>query len=231
MVPGAGGADIASGVLGAAGGIFGSIFGDDDEPTGYNKEYGEEARRQKFGSLVGQRVAMGDPSAIAFFKSRPDKMRQFVEDFGGDFLRQGPVSQTGTYSNRINTSPVSSVQPNTFAVGSSGGLINTPFSPGGSMWNAVNYGNATDQDLERAFDKTIARLSHPIAGSSYGGYSFGGGRGMVPTSNMQHAPLQPKMSVAPTIKPMAFDLNEGVKKAGTGNKYAKAIMEAKTMGR
>lgn len=230
MISAGSGADIASGVLSAAGGIFGSLFGDDEQPvSGYTKEYGEEARKQRFGSLVGQRVAMGDPSAIAYFKSNPDKMKKFVDDFGSDFLTKSTPTTGSTYDS-YNQSPtfnyVTQQQNPSFGLGN---LPTGTFGLGINPITAANmhYNDPSDQDYSSAFDRTIARLSHPISGTSMGGYSSPmNQRTIINQSGGYSLP-----SIAPKLKTMSFDLNEGARKVGTGNKYAKAIMEAKTMGR
>lgn len=82
--------DIISAGSDLIGGAIGSLFGDDEPETGYgSKEYGTEARRMRFGSALGRQIAMGDPTAAAYLRSKvktdPDLVNRFVDDFGADF--------------------------------------------------------------------------------------------------------------------------------------------------
>lgn len=86
--------DIIGGATDLIGGAIGAAFGDDQPLPGYgDKEYGSEARRMRFGSNVGRRIAMGDPTVESYFDSKlktdPDLVNRFIDDFGADFRNEG----------------------------------------------------------------------------------------------------------------------------------------------
>ena len=216
--------DIIGGGIDLIGGAVGSAFGDDAPAAGYDKEYGEEARRMRFGQNVGRRIAMGDPTVEAYFKSKmrtdPEKVNQFIDDFGGDF-REGDkefLRPAGMFGSNSTDGPYN---PNAGVIGGQG---NQDFA------NAIRGVNEDARGrTSEALDKTLERLSNPSGrGSGSGGYSFGntqpaniGGfnNGGDKFSNYGKRDEDLSLSKGTPLK---------VRAVGSGNKYAKMNQERKT---
>ena len=200
---------VADTVMGAGedliGGAIGSLFEDDAPAEGYNKEYGEEARRMRYGQSIGQRIAMGDPTIEAYYKSllrtNPGKVNDFLNDFGEDL--KFPTDTDNPWENAIS-------------MGNNTGE--------NKQWQDRRY--ATLDSLEKTFD----RLSNPSdRGSGMGGYSFGNTQ---PDNLGGFSNQNNKFKTAGNFNSNMSLENKGaplkVRSVGSGNKYAKMNQERKT---
>ncbi len=163
------------------GGAIGSAFGDDQPQSGYNKEYGEQARRMMFGSKVGQRRAMGDPSVDAYWRSMlktdPDKAQEFINDFGADFkggediygYAALPGDRTRTTGENAFLGALSPV-----TLGGGGGMF--PSYTGNPRateeWKLKQESNRANS--ERVLDQTLNRLSHGTPETETSNYGYSG---------------------------------------------------------
>lgn len=207
---------IIGGATDLIGGAIGAAFGDDQPLPGYgDKEYGSEARRMRFGQNIGRRIAMGDPTIDAFFQSKiktdPDMVNRFIDDFGGDFRKEGqpyqyaavsgpnvPVGFSGTGGGGYNPG-----QPFTAPVG--GGMFNNLMQP----QQAIAASNTED-----VLRQTLNRLSSSGRKQKQSGYSDE--RGFDNAGNMH--------DTTPGIFKAALKPRD----PGSGNKYAKLNQERKT---
>lgn len=210
--------DIIGAGVDLIGGAIGSAFGDDTPTPGYgDKEYGTEARRMRFGTNVGRRKAMGDPTIDAYFQSKlrtdPELVQRFIDDFGADFRTEGE-----DYSYPAVGSPAGGMFPPTdprarLTPGLFGG-INETFANEAKKRSDIAASNTAG-----VLNSTLARLSRPGAGqqaSGYsgdlGGFNFGGDK-------RDPSFFQNDMTKSVSLKKRDI---------GEGNKYAKLNQERKT---
>jgi hypothetical protein len=225
-----------TGIIGGAadliGGAIGSLFGDDEppDPGSYDeqyKEYAEPASNMMFGSKVGQRIAMGDPTVNAYWKSKmrtdPGRVKKFIDDFGGDF-RTGSDNEYYTGDPSYATLGAIGAVP-----GGSSQFpgLNQPGSFGADqqerMW--AEYAGKKDEqasNTEDVLNRTLGRLSKGQTGrtpanAGYSGYSGGFGN----VTPEKEGGFQFKSQATP----LKLDLS---KQAGSGNKYAKLNQERKS---
>jgi len=176
---------IIGGLGDLAGGAIGSLFGKDKQPAGYDKEYGEEARRMKFGQQIGRRMAMGDPTVEAYFQSKlqsdPGKVQDFINDFGADFMDYDvPVSAFGMMERGPYGEQWKPYDQTQMFGGSQ--LPETQLFGGGSyaegrqraLQDRANRMAQSRSSTEDTLRRTLGRLSKPAAsgGGGAGGYAY-----------------------------------------------------------
>lgn len=186
------------------GGAIGSAFGDDTPSPGYgDKEYGTEARRMRFGTNVGRRRAMGDPTIDAYFQSKlktdPELVNRFIDDFGADFRNEGLDFNYPATGNDAGGMFPGGQPPN---------RLNNP-AMNEWMTSLRNQGRARDaaaaSNTSHVLDLTLGRLSNPGSQQRPSGYS-----------NLSFSDDQGSQQRVDTSKSVPLKKRE----AGSGNKYA-----------
>ena len=221
MKSGGQGADPVSALVGVGGDILGGaisgLFGQDQPQAGYNKQYGTEGRILNYGSKIGQRMAMGDPSVAAYYNSKmqsdPEWLKGFFDEFGGDLRQPGTTAST---SAQPVATGFSSATPGIAPMGPRTNQSLQQVQDASKQPAATNTGNTQD-----VMNQILSRLSHTASGTEQvnNGYS-----GAVPTGFGNPSPSTIGGFNASNGQPMTLD-NVNARPAGSGNRYAKLNQE------